>query len=171
MEELSQNNANLNTYETLTLTLLRQKRYTEVINFGSRALEINSAHYPVMETMGEAYFYLNNYERSLTMMRRYVNYIPRGGRASTAYFFMGEIYRNQGKFFHADIAYTTAVTLEGGISLWWFRLGAVRESAGDYASAIEAYEKTLSLSPGYREAAEALERTRRLNTAARRNQG
>ncbi|MDR2313280.1 MAG: tetratricopeptide repeat protein [Spirochaetaceae bacterium] len=84
---------------------------------------------------------------------------------------MGEIYRNQRKYLHADIAYTTAVALEGNIFLWWFRLGTVRESAGEYQSATEAYERCVGLNPNSREAAEALERTRRLNTAAQRNQG
>jgi predicted TPR repeat methyltransferase len=79
---------------------------------------------------------------------------------------MGEIYRNQRKYLLADTAYTTAVALEGSMVLWWFRLGSVRESAGDFAPAIEAYEKALSLNPNYREATEILERVRRLNAAA-----
>jgi cytochrome c-type biogenesis protein CcmH/NrfG len=74
---------------------------------------------------------------------------------------MGEIYRNQKKYQHADIAYTTAVTLEGSMAVWWFRLGTVRESAGDFAQAVPAYERSIALDPGNREAAEALERVKR----------
>jgi tetratricopeptide (TPR) repeat protein len=168
LEELNRNNANMDSYTVLTWTLLRQRRYAEVINWGDRALRINPGDFRIVETMGEAYFFLNDYEHSLIMMQRYTASMPRGDRASAAYFFMGEIYRNQRKYLHADIAYTTAVTLEGSIFLWWYRLGMVREAAGEFKSALEAYEKSLSLSPASREATEALERNRRLLAAASR---
>jgi tetratricopeptide (TPR) repeat protein len=171
MGEINRNSATIDSYTVLTWALLRQKKYAEVVNWGSRALQINANDYRVVETMGEAYFYLNDYGNSLKMMQRYVASMPREDRASTAYFFMGEIYRNQGRYHHADIAYTTAVALERNVFLWWFRLGSVRESAGEYASAIEAYEKSIGLNPNFREAVEALERTKRLNTAAARTQG
>ena len=168
LEELNRNSYNMDSYTVLTWTLLRQRRYAEVINWGDRALRVNNSDFRIVETMGEAYFFLNDYEHSLIMMQRYTASMPRGDRASTAYFFMGEIYRNQRKYLHADIAYTTAVTLESSIFLWWYRLGIVREAAGEYASAVEAYEKSLNLNTSFREAAEALERTRRLLAAASR---
>jgi len=168
LEDLNRNMYNMDSYTVLTWTLLRQRRYAEVINWGDRALRVNSSDFRIVETMGEAYFYLNDYEHSLIMMQRYTASMPRGDRASTAYFFMGEIYRNQRKYLHADIAYTTAVTLESSIFLWWYRLGIVREAAGEYASAVEAYEKSLSLNLSSREATEALERTKKLLAAASR---
>jgi tetratricopeptide (TPR) repeat protein len=171
LEELNRNGSNMEAYTVLTWSLLRQRKYSEVISWGDRALRVNPNDFRIVETMGEAYFFLNDYAHSLIMMQRYVANMPRQDRASTAYFFMGEIYRNQRKYLHADIAYTTAVTLEGSMVLWWFRLGTVREAAGEYASAIEAYEKTLSLNPNYQEAVEALERTKRLNAIAQRSQG
>jgi tetratricopeptide (TPR) repeat protein len=161
----------MDSYTVLTWSLLRLRRYAEVITWGDRALQINPSDYRIVETLGEAYFYLNDYEHSLIMMQRYAASMPRGDRASTAYFFMGEIYRNQQKYLHADIAYTTAVTLEGSVFLWWYRLGTVREAAGEYASAIAAYEKVLGLNPNYREASEALERNRRLLAALPRPSG
>ncbi|MDR0586526.1 MAG: tetratricopeptide repeat protein [Treponema sp.] len=162
-EELSRNPSNMDSYTVLTWAMLRQRRYSEVIRWGEQGLRYNANDFRIVETMGEAYFYLNDYARSLTFMQRYVNAMPRGERASTAYFFMGEIYRNQKKYLHADIAYTTAVSLESSMFLWWFRLGSVRESAGEFASAVEAYEKALTLNPNYRDASEGLERSRRQN--------
>ncbi|MDR2767709.1 MAG: tetratricopeptide repeat protein [Treponema sp.] len=161
LEEISRNNSNMDSYTVLTWSLLRQRRYTEVITWGERALVFNTNDYRIVETMGEAYFFLNDYAHSLAMMQRYTASMPRGDRASTAYFFMGEIYRNQKKYQHADIAYTTAVTLEGSMAVWWFRLGSVRESAGDYEQAVPAYERAVALTPNYREAVEALERVKR----------
>jgi cytochrome c-type biogenesis protein CcmH/NrfG len=75
-----------------------------------------------------------------------------------AYFFIGEIYRITQKYRHADIAYTTAVHLEPGLALWWYRLGTVREAAEDKAAAAEAFRQALRRNANYREAREALAR-------------
>jgi cytochrome c-type biogenesis protein CcmH/NrfG len=77
-----------------------------------------------------------------------------------AYFFIGEIFRLERKFRHADIAYTTALRLDSGLALWWYRLGSVRESIGDTVPAVEAYERALRINPNYPEAREGLARIR-----------
>jgi tetratricopeptide (TPR) repeat protein len=160
LDEINQNSANMDSYTVLTWTLQRQQKYAEVVNWGNRGLRINGNDYRIIETMGEAYFYLNRFNDSLSSMQRYVNSVPQGERTPVAYFFIGEIYRLQRKFFKADIAYTTAVRLDPGSALWWYRLGSVRESAGDLSPAIEAYQRALRLNPNYREAREGLERSR-----------
>ncbi|MDR0623029.1 MAG: tetratricopeptide repeat protein [Treponema sp.] len=93
-------------------------------------------------------------------MQRYANALPQGERISVAYFFIGEIFRLRQQYRHADIAYTTAVRLEPGLALWWYRLATVRESAGDKSPAIEAYERALRLDPNYQEAGAGLARVR-----------
>ncbi|MDR1302405.1 MAG: tetratricopeptide repeat protein [Treponema sp.] len=161
VDEISRNIATRDTYAVFTWTLQRQKKYADVITWGQRGLQVYPNDYRVIETMGEAYFYLNQYDRSLVSMQRYVNAFPQGDRASVAYFFIGEIFRIQEKFYHADIAYTAAVQLEPNIPLWWYRLGTVRETLGDFTTAIEAYEQALRLNPEYREALIGLARSRR----------
>jgi tetratricopeptide (TPR) repeat protein len=160
-DEISRNVATIDSYTVLAWTLQRQKKYSEVISWGEQGLRINANDYRLSEIMGEAWFYLGNYPESLRSMQRYVNALPQGDRSSIAYFFIGEMYRLQRKFFLADIAYTTAVRLEPGSALWWYRLGSVREATGDFAPAIEAYERALRLNPGYREARDGLDRSRR----------
>jgi tetratricopeptide (TPR) repeat protein len=160
-DEITRDPSNMNAYTVLTWTMLRQRRYSDVIYWGGRGLAQNAGEYRIVETMGEAYFYLNDFGRSLAAMQRYTSVMPRGDRAATAYFFIGEIYRIQQKFRHADIAYTTAVSLEGSIVLWWFRLGTVRESAGDFSAARDAYEKALALNPGHKDSSDGLDRVRR----------
>jgi tetratricopeptide (TPR) repeat protein len=164
MGEINQNSANMDSYTVLTWTLQRQRKYAEVITWGERGLRINANDYRIVETMGEAYFYLDRYDDSLRSMQRYVNFVPQGERTSVAYFFIGEIFRYQKKYHRADIAYTTAVRLEPNSALWWYRLGSVRESAGELSPAIEAYQRALRLNPGYREASEGLSRSQRGNT-------
>jgi tetratricopeptide (TPR) repeat protein len=150
----------MDSYAVLTWALQRQKKYSDVINRGNEALKIRQ-DYRVIETMGEAYFYLGNFEASLLYMQRYINNISNGDRTSVAYFFIGEIYRFQKKYHYADIAYTAAVRLTPDMALWWYRLGSVRESAGEYRFASEAYEQAIKIDPNYKQATSGLERTRR----------
>jgi tetratricopeptide (TPR) repeat protein len=159
-DEISRNMATRDSYTVLVWTLQRQRKYADVITWGERGLRLYADEYRIVETMGEGYFYLDDYENSLRFMQRYVNSLPQGERASVAYFFTGEIYRLQRKYRHADIAMTTAVRLEPGVALWWYRLGTVRESAGDNASAIAAYEQALRLNPNYQQALDGLNRLR-----------
>jgi tetratricopeptide (TPR) repeat protein len=160
MNEINQNAANMDSYTVLTWTLQRQGKYQDVIDWGLRGLRINANDYRIIETMGEASFYLDNYDQSLEYMQRYIESAPQGDRVSVAYFFMGEIFRLRNQYFHADIAYTTAVRLEPNIALWWYRLGTVRESLGDYSPAVEAYQRAINLNPSYREASDGLTRSR-----------
>jgi tetratricopeptide (TPR) repeat protein len=159
--EISRNIASQDTYTTLVWTLQRQRKYADVISWGERGLRLFADEYRILEIMGEAYFYLDNHELSMRFMQRYLNYMPRGERASVAYFFIGEIFRYRSKFFHADIAYSTAVRLEPNVALWWYRLGTVREAAEDYVQAIAAYGNALRLNTYYPEATEAYARCRR----------
>ena len=158
LDEVARNAATRDTYAAITMTMQRQERYADVISWGERGLRAFPDEYRVMEMMGEAFFYLDNYERSLSCMQRYANALPEGERVSVAYFFIGEIYRITEKFHHADIAYTTAVRLDPGLALWWYRLGSVREAIGDGPPAVEAYQQALRLNPNYREARNGLNR-------------
>ena len=160
-EQISRNSASRETYTTLTWSLQRQRKYADVITWGERGLRLYADEYRIVETMGEAYFYLDDHDRSLRFMQRYANSVPQGERTSVAYFFIGEIYRLRRQFRHADIAYTTAVQLEPGVALWWYRLGLVREAAEDFSQAANAYERALRINPDYREAGDGLARSRR----------
>ena len=161
LDEINRNVATDNSYVILTWTLQRQQRFNEVITWGERGLARNPNNHRLIEIMGEAYFYLDDYDRSLNLMQRYVSVSPQGDRVSTAYFFIGEIFRLRRQFRHADIAYTTALQIDPGMPLWWYRLGLVRESLRDFSFAIEAYERALRINPTYQEALQGLERVRR----------
>jgi tetratricopeptide (TPR) repeat protein len=156
--EVSRSTATRETYTVITWTLERQNKYADVVTWGERGLRLYADEFRIVETMGEAYFYLNDYDRSLSYMQRYTNALPQGERVAVAYFFIGEIFRLRQKYRHADIAYTTAVLLDPGSALWWYRLATVRESAGDKDQAIEAYQRTLRLNPNYQEASAGLAR-------------
>ena len=160
-EEISKNAATRDTYVALTWSLQRQRKYADVITWGERGLRLFSDEYRIVEIMGEAYFYLEDYDESLRFMQRYANSEPRGERAGVAYFFIGEIFRLRKQFHHADVAYTMAVMLESSIALWWFRLGSVREANEDFPQAVQAYERAIRINSNYRDALDGLARSRR----------
>ncbi len=160
-QEIAQNAANMDSYTVLTWALLRQKKYSEVLEWAQKGLKVNPNDYRVIETMGEAYFYQNEYNLSLKYMQKYIDAAPNAERVSVAYFFMGEVYRIQQKYNHADIAYTTAVKLEAGLPVWWYRLGSVREALGDYSGSLSAYQQALKLNPSYKEASDGAERVKK----------
>ncbi|MDR2518128.1 MAG: tetratricopeptide repeat protein [Spirochaetaceae bacterium] len=160
LDEIGRSISAESSYVVLTWTLQRQRRYAEVISWGEQGLSMNAGNYRLLEVMGEAYFYLDDYDRSLRCMQQYSGAVSQGDRLSTAYFFIGEIFRLRGKFLHADIAYTTAVQIEPNVPLWWYRLGLVRESLKEYPLAAEAYERALRINPAYQEAQAGLGRAR-----------
>ena len=158
-QELADNPKNIEAYTIYGWSLIRTARYQEAVSVCTEALKV-SQDVRVIETLGEGHFYLSNYKESLKYMESYIDAAPRGERISTAYFFVGEIYRLAKRFNHADIAYSAACQLEPSISLWWFRLGGARESVGDKKGAQEAYQRAIKLRPDYKEAADGLNRVR-----------
>jgi tetratricopeptide (TPR) repeat protein len=157
-DEAARNTASRDTYAVITWTLQRQRRYRDVITWADRGLRIYADDYRIVETMGEAYFYLDDYDRSLDCMQRYTNAVPQGERTSVAYFFIAEIFRLRRRYFHADIAYSTALRLDPGVALWWYRFATVREALEDYTGAVEAYQRALRINPNYTEANTGLAR-------------
>ncbi len=152
---IASNPRNMDAYLVYCWSLVRLNRWQEAVEIGRSALSI-SEDPRVMQAMGEAYFYLNNYADSLRSMERYADALPSGDRAGTAYFFMAEIYRLTGRYNLAEFAYTVAVHYEPGLPLWWYRLGTVREETGYNAGAAEAYQRAAHLQPGFRDTTERL---------------
>ncbi|HHU35612.1 MAG TPA: tetratricopeptide repeat protein [Treponema sp.] len=158
-EDLVVNPRNMDAYTIFGWSLVRMGKYRETVDICQEALKISNDH-RIVETMGEAYFYLGNYKESLRNMEKYTDAAPRGERISTAYFFIGETYRITRQYNRADIAYSAAVHLEPAIALWWFRLGTVRETVGDKIGASDAYRRAVKLRPDYQDANEGLKRVR-----------
>lgn len=156
--EIQANSRSVESYVVLGWSLLRLRQYRETVTISEQALKIAPKEYRIIETLGEAYFYLDNYTESLKQFENYLAGLPNGERASSALFFVGEIYRLRNRPEHADIAYCAALHRDPQISLWWYRLGKVRESANNKQGAKAAYERALKLKPDYVEAQEAIKR-------------
>lgn len=157
LTELKKNPRNMDSYTVYTWSLFRLHRYRETISICAEALKI-ATDARIIETLGEAYFYVNDYKESLRQMERYIDMVPTGERTSVAYFYTGDIYRLSKRYQKADIAYSAAVYLEPGNSLWWYRLGLAREQAGHKQGAADAFQRALSIRKDYKEAADGLAR-------------
>jgi tetratricopeptide (TPR) repeat protein len=158
LDQVAGNAASRDTYAAITWALLRQTKYAEAVSWAERGLALFADDYRIMETLGEAYFHLNDFDRSLDWMQRYVSAVPQGERSSVAYFYIAEIFRLRRQYLRADIAYTTALRLNPGLFLWWYRLGLVRENLRDYPAAEEAYRRALQLNPSDGDSIAALAR-------------
>lgn len=158
LEELKINSRNIESYVVLTWSTSRLEKYKETVKYCNEALKINPKEYRIIETLGEAYFYLDNYSASLKNLEMYLAGLPNGERSAVAMFFIAEIYRLQGRHAHADIAYCAALHKQPNMPLWWYRLGRVRENAKNKEGAKAAYERALKLRPNYPDAEEAIKR-------------
>ena len=157
LTELRHNPRNMDSYTVYTWSLFRLHRYRETITVCNEALKI-ALDVRIIETLGEAFFYVNDYKEALRQMERYLDMAPNGDRASVAYFYAGDIYRLTKRYQKADIAYSAAVHLEPSNSLWWYRLGLAREQAGYKQGARDAFQRALTIRKDYKEAAEGLSR-------------
>lgn len=156
--EIVEKPTNIDSYVVLTWSMLRLEDYRGTITECQKALKINPKEYRIIETMAEAYFYVDNYTESMKYFEQYVNGAPKAERVATAYFFMGEIFRITHKYEHADIAYCTALQKEPAVPLWWYRLGRAREDSGNKVGAKAAYQHAIKYRPNYPDASAALKR-------------
>jgi tetratricopeptide (TPR) repeat protein len=165
--EIEDNPANLESHVVICWSLVRLNRHEEALHYARLGRSISRFDVRLIEIMGEIYFNQGVYNEALKHFQEYASLAsPESGRIDTVYYYMGEIYIRQGKFRHADIALTTAVHFVPGNAAWWVRLAYTRENAGDLSSAVEAYERALSLDPKLNDAQRGLDRIRRSTTGA-----
>jgi len=163
--EIEENQNNLEAHVVICWSLVRLGRHEEALRFARLGRSISRFDVRLIEITGEIYFNQGMNNEALQHFQEYASLAPEGQRIDSVYYYMGEIFIRQGKFRHADIAFTTAVHWVPGNAAWWARLAYTRESANDLSSAIEAYEKALSLNPQLTDAQRGLDRIRRATGA------
>lgn len=140
--------------------LFRLGRHAEVVSLAQKTL-VAARDYRIYETMGESLYFLDRNEDALEAFASYVELAPeRDERMSSAYYFMGECLVRLKRYEHADIALSTATTMEKGMYYWWYRLGFVKELLGQYKKAYEAFGTSISLNAGFKPAQEARARVK-----------
>jgi Putative Zn-dependent protease, contains TPR repeats len=151
-QELAADPRRIEAYVVKCWSLFRLGRHSDVIATGQAGMKV-AFDARISEVMGESYYFLGQMDNSLRYLQKYIEIAgDSGDRGPTAYFFMGEAYLKLKKYSHADIAYSMAVTKEPTMARWWFRLGNACEGTGEWKRALEAYTKSLSLSPSNQDA-------------------
>jgi len=154
-QELAADPKRTEAYVVKCWCLFRLGRHEEVISTGQAGMKV-AFDGRISEVMGESWFFLGQMDNCIKSLQKYIETTgDNGDRGPTAYFFMGEAYLRLKKFSHADIAYSTAVLKEPGMSRWWFRLGNACEGMEEWKRALDAYNKAIALSPTYTEAINA----------------
>jgi len=160
-DEIAENPGNLESHVVICWSLIRLNRFDEALRYARAGRAINRFDARITQILGEIHYYQGRNNEALQFFQEYANIAPEGQRIDVVYYLMGEIFIRQGKFRHADIALSTAVHWQPGNAAWWGRLAYTRETAGDLNSAIEAYERALSLNSRLADAQRGLERIRR----------
>jgi tetratricopeptide (TPR) repeat protein len=150
--ELSEVPNRMDAHAVIGWSLVKLRRYGEALAASEEAFRISRYDPRIIETAGEALFYLGRHTEALRYFEEYAAIAPTGGRIDLVYYYMGEIYIQQGRYNNADIAFSTALYHSPNIADWWARLGYAREKAGELRFSLEAYNKALALNPNLEDA-------------------
>jgi len=140
--------------------LFRLGRHKDVVVAAQKALR-TAKDFRIMETLAESLYFLERNDEALKYFASYFELAPaREERMSSAYYYVGECYMRLKKYEHADIAFSTATSIEKGMYYWWYRLGVAKENLGQYKRAHEMYGKALALAPSFTYAREGQARVK-----------
>ena len=161
LNEIAVTPRNIDSYVVLTWALLADERYSEAAEWIGKGRSVSQYDPRLIESHAQALYHLGKNEESLHLFEEYIAYAPNGTKLSNVYYHIGELYLRMAKYRHADIAFSTAVSLNRLNSVWWTRLAYAREQATEYSSALEAYTAALQLNKNSTDAQKGYERVRR----------
>jgi tetratricopeptide (TPR) repeat protein len=150
--ELAENPANVESYVVISWSLIALERFPDAELYASKGLTYRKDP-RLLEAMGEISYYLGKNAEALDFMKSYVIALPEGDRIDRAYYYLGEIYVRMGRYMHADICFTVALTFAPRNARYWARAGYAREQAADWRYALDAYRAALDLDPNQQDAA------------------
>ena len=152
--------SNLDLVSLQCWNLFRLERHKEVVAIAQKVLQ-SAKDFRIMETLAESLYFLDRSEEALQYFANYVELAPpTDDRMSSAYYYVGECYMRLKKYEHADIAFSTAVSMEKNMYYWWYRLGAVKELLSQYKRAYESYGRALELNARFTPAKEGRTRVK-----------
>ena len=160
-EELAQMPRNMDSYTVLGWSLLALRQYDQALEAAQQAMQMAPYDHRIIQLAGEALYNLGKNREALAYFEQYATLAPVGPRIAGVYYQMGEIFIRLEQYSNADMAFSTALHFDSRNARWWSRLGYARETGGDLAHALEAYENALKLNSSLVEAQRGLESVKR----------
>lgn len=145
LNEIAENPQNIESYVVLCWSLLALGRYADASLYGLKAYDNVRRDPRIVESLGEANYFMGKNEDALKYFQSYVNMLPDSTKLGQIYNYMGELYLRMERWNHADMAFMTALQYNPGNARWWSRMAYSREMAQDWAWALEAYDAALRL--------------------------
>ncbi len=162
LAEIQANPKNTESHVVLCWSLVAAQRYEEADSWAETGRGLSKYDPRLIEIQAEAKYFRGLNDQALKLFQEYISYAPNGSRISLTYYYMGEIYLRLAKYRHADIAFSSALKLEGTNALWWVRLGYAREMAKDYFYSLDAYKKAIELNSTLQDALRGRDRVLKL---------
>lgn len=150
--EITENDRNLDSYVVLCWSLLAQEKYDEAENWAEKGRQLSKYDPRLLEALGESFYFRGMNADALKFFQDYIAYAVNGSAIGDVYYFMGEIYVRQGKYNHADIAFSYALQHKPRNAAWMCRMGYAREMAKDYKYSLEAYRSALEIDASFTDA-------------------
>lgn len=130
----------------LGIAYLRQNKKEQALQEFATAETLGEKDAAMLENLGEAYFTLHDYNRSLNVYNQLLTTNSRNVRILSR---IAEIYYEQKELDQAYSAYKQITMIEPATEnarVAWLNMGNVLDDQGRYDEAIEAYQKSLSIS-------------------------
>lgn len=158
LSEIAEKPGNLESHVVLCWGLVAAARYEEADNWAEKGRALSKYDPRLIEIQAEAKYFRGFNDQALKLFQEYISYAPNGNRIAQTYYYMGEIYLRLAKYRHADMAFSSAIQLEGLNAAWWVRAAYAREMAKDYRYSLEAYKKALELNSSLQDASRGRDR-------------
>ncbi len=156
-------------YAVLGWAFLSKNQLREAEKYAILANKERNQDFRIEGIWGDALYRMNREEEALEHLRNYIRLRPLGADVGYMYSLIGSIYEKQGLDRYAEIAYTSAVSLEKNVKgtrilSWWIALGKIREKLELNESALVAYRSAQKIQPKNTEVLSALVRLQQSGT-------
>lgn len=137
--------------------------HQEAIKICQEALTWNKSSLELLERLAQQYFAVQNDANVVRILERaVVSSADAGDDLLPVYSLFGQVYERNAYYYHAIVAYATALTYAPYASDVWYRLGYCYEQVGSKKEAQHAYTKALRLRSGqYEDARLGLSRVKK----------
>jgi tetratricopeptide (TPR) repeat protein len=142
-KELSPNN--LDVLAVLGWCYYYTRRYSTAIEICEEGLKINPKDTRFLTTIGRSYYEFKQYKDAIAYFEK-----------SIAYYYLGRVYLEQGKYILAEAAFSASIALDDNRDIFYRYRGEVYERMADYRASESDYKKALSLKPNDPKLKEAL---------------